>query len=422
MILYKGDIYENKEQDKLISELFLNCLKTINSDNILHTNEVISAVDKLITKVIEGEYDNLILPLLDSINISKDTFMSTITQFNGKNLEYKVKIEMDTPLYEKYQLNDNTIKMRVPLGILMHIAAGNVDGLPAFSVIEGLLAGNINVLKLPISDSGVSIKLLTELIKIEPKLKDYIYVFDIRSTDLDSLKEIANISDGVIVWGGDEAVRAARQFVPVNKKIITYGHKLSFAYSSLNSTDEDIINLLNDVCQSNQLLCSSPQGIFVDTDDDLKLNEFSERVSKLFNIVEMNYPNYNYGMFARNSLSLYTNNLSEDNSNKTYLGKTYSLIVKRDTNLELSLLFRNLYIKKLPRQNIVLNFKKYGGYLQSCYILSNDDDYDEITSNLIKAGLVKILKPNILNTLSPGESHDGIYPLIEYTKIVEIKK
>ena len=37
-----------------------------------------------------------------------------------------------------------------PKGVLFHIAAGNVDALPAYSVLEGLLAGNINLLKLTV--------------------------------------------------------------------------------------------------------------------------------------------------------------------------------------------------------------------------------------------------------------------------------
>jgi hypothetical protein len=422
MILYKGQIYENKDQQRLIDSLFSNCLETINSGDVLLSSDVIEAVDKLILNVLDGKFDSIILPLLEDLNIPKELFLKTLTLFNKESLEYKVSIELDTPLYEKVVLNDKTIKMRVPLGILMHIAAGNVDGLPAFSVIEGLLAGNINILKLPISDNGVSILLLSELIKIEPKLKDYIYVFDIRSTDLDSLKEIANISDAVIIWGGDEAVRAGRTFVPVNKKIITYGHKLSFAYSTLDSSDTDIINLLTDICITNQLLCSSPQGIFVDTDSDLKLNAFAVRVDSLFKKVEMNYPNYNYGMFAKNALTLYTNNLDPSTSNKTFSGTTYSIVIKNDTELELSLLFRNIYIKKMPRNNIITNFKKYSGYLQTCYLLSNDNDYDTLSMILSKTGIVKILKPDILNTITLGESHDGLYPLLEYTKVVEVKK
>ena len=62
--------------------------------------------------------------------------------------------------------------------MLLHIAAGNVDGLPAYSVAEGLLTGNINILKLPQADNGLSIEILRQLIAVEPALTDFIFMVD----------------------------------------------------------------------------------------------------------------------------------------------------------------------------------------------------------------------------------------------------
>ena len=62
----------------------------------------------------------------------------------------------------------------MPLGVLMHVTAGNMTGIGAYSVLEGLLAGNINLLKLSSEDDGLSVFLLQELIRIEPVLADYI--------------------------------------------------------------------------------------------------------------------------------------------------------------------------------------------------------------------------------------------------------
>ena len=98
----------------------------------------------------------------------------------------------------------------------------NVDGLPVFSVVEGLLAGNINILKLPQVDKGFSIQLLSELIAVEPKLRDYIYVFDTPSTDMHAMQQMADLSAGVVVWGGDLAVTAARNRVQPGTKMIEF--------------------------------------------------------------------------------------------------------------------------------------------------------------------------------------------------------
>ena len=58
------------------------------------------------------------------------------------------------------KINNLIEEKKVPLGVIMHIGAGNALGLAAFSVMEGLLTGNINILKLPEYEGGISLKIL----------------------------------------------------------------------------------------------------------------------------------------------------------------------------------------------------------------------------------------------------------------------
>lgn len=50
----------------------------------------------------------------------------------------------------------------MPLGVLFHIAAGNAEALPAYSVAEGLLMGNVNLLKLPAAGTDGVIRCLAQ--------------------------------------------------------------------------------------------------------------------------------------------------------------------------------------------------------------------------------------------------------------------
>ena len=144
--------------------------------------------------------------------------------FSAKELREKVETELCGLTESETQISGRLFRERRPLGVLLHIAAGNVDALPAYSVMEGLLAGNIHILKLPTGDSGVSVKLLSELISECPALKDYIYVFDVPSAEIETIKTLADIADGVVAWGGDAAVSAAHQFIKPNTKLIIWGH------------------------------------------------------------------------------------------------------------------------------------------------------------------------------------------------------
>jgi hypothetical protein len=87
---------------------------------------------------------------------------------NAEAIRKRIKIELgdnyDKPGELRYLHSQATaIQTIVPLGVLFHITAGNVDGLPFMSLLDGLLTGNINIVKLPKEEGGVTVSLLEEL-------------------------------------------------------------------------------------------------------------------------------------------------------------------------------------------------------------------------------------------------------------------
>lgn len=418
MLLIHGEIINTNFEDKYLNTLYQDCLNTLNQDNMLTKEKVINACDNLYKKVINGDFDDIIEPLLRMTDISKEHFEKMARLFTREELEYKCQIELGNTYPMAGALKDGTQRMIYPLGILFHIAAGNVDGLPAYSVIEGLLTGNINILKLPAGDNGLSIKLLWELIQLEPALKDYIYVFDVPSTDVETLKVFAEIADGIVVWGGDDAVKAARNMADITTKIIPWGHKLSFAYVTPDVHDEELYELAIHVCETNQVFCSSCQGIFVDTNDQNVLESIGVRFFEQLKKVNSFKGKTDMAMRGRNTIRLYKDMLEKDNQDRILNAEGVSVIIKPDKELELSYLFRNVWIKALPRTEIILSLKKHKNHLQTCGLFCAEKDREELVTLLAKAGIVRITGANMSRTI-PGEAHDGTYPLREYTRIVE---
>lgn len=420
MILYQGKRYQNSKQVELIDGLRSDCFKTLYEEERITPDIVINACDVLVSKIEEGVYDSLIMPLLVEFDIPKEQFHLYVDVFKKESLEKKVEIELGSDYLELAPLDEFNTREIHPLGILFHIAAGNVDVLPAYSVIEGLLTGNINILKLPSGDRGVSVELLEELINIEPRLRDYIYVFDVPSTELDTLKMLGDISDAIIVWGGDEAVATARKMASINTKIIEWGHKLSFAYAGIDASEEDLKGIAKNIITTNQLLCSSAQGIFVDTTDRNELDDFASRFFEIFLEVQKDHIKVPFGMRSKNALELYYEEMVQKETNKKIWKKDgLSIITSDDSKLELSLLFRNVWIKMLPHEEIIHVIKPHKNHLQSVSVLS-DHKYDIYKELLIQAGLVRIKKASEMSEVLLGESHDGMYPLRLYSRMVEI--
>ncbi|MFA6801769.1 MAG: acyl-CoA reductase [Acholeplasmataceae bacterium] len=423
MILYQGEILDNHYQKEKLQTLSKDCYITLQAGQSLKVGEVILACDKLAQKVKLGDFDDLIMPLLEEFDIPYEIFKNNIPMFEKDSLTKKVEIELGKDYLDLEPLNDHNYRELHPLGILFHIAAGNVDVLPAYSVIEGLLSGNINILKLPSGDRGVSVKLLSELIKIEPKLKSYIYVFDVPSTELDTLKVFAEIADAIIVWGGDVAVKAARSMASVTTKIIEWGHKLSFGYASVDVSDKELIGIAHHMAMTNQVLCSSAQGIFVDTESREELDKFADRFFKIFIEVNKEHKPIPFGMKSKNALELYNQRLEQHITHKKIWQQDgISVITSDDCKLELSMLFRSIWIKMLPKQHIIKELRPYKNHLQTVGLMTSKETYQEYVDMFVKSGITRITKGLDMSRMVIGESHDGVYPLKLYTKIIEIEK
>ena len=421
MILYKGEIYPNEKQAELISSLKEDMYLTLQNKETLSYLTVIDACDKLYQRVINHEFDNIALPLLKALNMAYSSLERYAKVFSKEGLLKKIDIELGDLKNGVLSLDENNNRYYEPLGILFHIAAGNVDLLPAYSVVEGLLVGNINILKLPTGDNGLSILLLKELIKEAPVLKDYVYVFDVPSTEVETIKQLSNMADATIVWGGDEAQRAARSFVDIHSSIISWGHKISFSYVDNNIADEEIEALCTSICLSNQLFCSSSQGIYMNTDDMEELHNLAKRVLPIFAKVSKSMNTLPLTMKAKNSLMLYNDEL-EGNLNNIYKDSGVSIVVKEDNKLELSYLFQNIWIKALKKEDIVNVLKPNKNLLQTISINKNLKGKEDIISLLAKAGAVRITALGDNSRMLAGESHDGEYALRRYIRIVETIK
>ena len=422
MILYRGELCEDRELPRLLERLEADCLETIAGQSI-DRETVVAACDALARRAEAGDYDSVLQPFLAAFSIDPARFREALFLFKREALSYKLAVELGPE-----DLPDLTPpgrapirRRRMPLGVLFHMAAGNVDGLPAYSVVEGLLAGNVNILKLPAQDRGASLLLLRELVRLEPRLRDFVYVFDVPSTDLQSLERFAKIADAVVVWGGDEAVRAARTLAGPDTALICWGHKLSFAYAVPPVSDGDLEALADHICATGQLLCSSCQGIFLDTGDMGEVHALAERLFPILQAAARRHPPTDPALRARATLELYARELEADSGGRRiYRGGGVSVTAAPDSRLELGLLAGNCWVKPLPRDQIVPRLKPRKGCLQTAGLLCPEGEREALSALLARAGVVRVTGPGDMSRTVPGEAHDGTYPLAAYTRVVEV--
>lgn len=430
MILAGGEIFGSSEQNKILSTLEERINRTLAAEK-LDRETVISAADRLGKMISDGDFDHIIKQL--SGEDFGEYVRTSVMLMNRKNIEYRIASELGTDFRERYDITppygiENGEVRFAPLGTLFHIAAGNVDGLPAFSVLEGLLTGNVNILKLPEADNGLSVEIFRQLIKIEPALKNFIYVFDTPSADVPAMKKMAEMSDGIVVWGGDSAVKAVRTIASAGAKIIEWGHKLGFAYvSGYEDKAAELAALARHIISTRQLFCSSCQTIFVDTDDLAVLEQFCadflpylEKAAEEYHISEI-------GVTAEITLREYNSLLEAavgagKSGKKIFRGKGCSLTVLPDSSLELSYMYGNCLVKSLPERKIMPVLRDSKGYLQTAGLICERESRSRLTEALVRSGVNRVMRAGNMSVSFCGEAHDGEYPLRRYMRVVNIEK
>ncbi len=311
-----------------------------------------------------------------------------------------------------------------PLGVLFHIAAGNVEALPAFTVIEGLLTGNINILKLPGSEDGLSVLLLEELIRLAPELSEYIYVFDYPSEETERMERMADVADAIVVWGSDAAITAVRRMAKPNVRIIEWGHKLSFAYvTRAGMEDGQILQLATHISLTNQLPCSSCQGIFLDTQSEEEAQQFCQSFLSVLERAGKAEPRMlDTAMQAHLTLKLRTEALlTTFQGGWLYEGTQGSVHYYPDFKLHSALQFRNCWVRRLPRMQLVEKLRPYRGYLQTAGLLCGEEEREILSERLFRAGVIRVTRPEHMSDTYCGAAHDGAYALRNYMKRVSLE-
>lgn len=423
MNIYRGEPISKKDFIDKLSELKEKIEEDLLLDPLM-PEVVIEAAHSLSMEVNKQEVAEQLMSLGIPKWSSEEYVKATIDSLDRQALWAKVNAELgETPFIWK-EIAEGIEEKHQPLGVIMHIGAGNALGLSAFSVIEGLLTGNINILKLPENEGGLSSKILKRLVEIEPRLKPYVYVIDVSSKNSDVIGKLVEMANAVVVWGSDEAIRAIRQLAPPSLPIIEWGHRLSFAYFTKKENDENALEgLAKDICLTDQLYCSSPQCVFYETDNPKELDDFADRLAKNIVDVARLYPSLERPIDVQAQITwthelVKMEEILKEKRLITDEKRQYSVMVDYSAKLIPSPLFRNIWAMPIKRENLLRLLREHKGHLQTVGLSCNKEEFDELSKILYGAGINRITICGHMSINYSGEPHDGVYALKRYVRKV----
>ncbi|MER8058105.1 MULTISPECIES: aldehyde dehydrogenase family protein [unclassified Streptomyces] len=317
-----------------------------------------------------------------------------------------------------------------PVGLLVHIAPGNAAAVAPLSVVEGLLAGNVNVLKTSGSDTALALDLLAALAAADPSglIAGRVIALRFPSSRRDWLEALCGQADAIAVWGGEEAESAVRELAPPGCRVVAWGHRISFAYLTREAADADglLDALAEDVCRFEQQACSSPQVVYLDTEDTEEVFAFAGRFAERLAKVSGARPAPRPGPAEQAEITT-VQQLARIEQHlgltRVFTGEDGSWRVLADTRpaLAASPLHRSVWVKPLPRHLVTGTLRPMRRYLQTAAVGGGRADVAALSRALFAAGVTRITPVGSMLDGYEGEPHDGVYALQRYSRRVSVR-
>ncbi|MFD3721820.1 acyl-CoA reductase [Streptomyces sp. NPDC058674] len=323
-----------------------------------------------------------------------------------------------------------------PVGLVAHIAPGNAATVAPLSIVEGLLAGNVNVLKTSSTDTLLTQHLMAELTALDPSgaLAARIVVLRFPSSRQEWLGLMCAPADAVAVWGGEGAVEGVAAHVPAGCRLVEWGHRISFAYLTGDAwSDADTLDALaGDVCLHEQQACSSPQVVYLDTEDEDEVFAFAERFAAVLAARPPAAAAASGGepdpVEDAEAAELTTTELVARLEEHLGLTRVFaapdgSWRVMADTRspLAASPLHRSVWVKPLPRKRLIATLRPMRRYLQTAGLAGGRTDIAELSRTVLAAGVTRVTPVGAMLESYAGEPHDGVYALQRYSRRVAVQ-
>lgn len=321
-----------------------------------------------------------------------------------------------------------------PVGLLVHIAPGNAAAVAPLSVVEGLLAGNVNVLKTSSGDTSLAQHLLAELAAADPTgaLARRIVVLGFPSARRDWLRLMCAPADAIAVWGGEDAVAGVAELAPPGCRLVEWGHKISFAYLTRPAWQDPatLEALAADVCRLDQQACSSPQVVYLDTDDTDDVFAFTEAFAPVLARAStaVQAATGAADLTAAEQAEITTTELLARLEQHLGLTKvaaaddgTWRVLADTRPALVASPLHRSIWVKPLPARDITATLRPMRRYLQTAAVGGSRADIARLSRTLFTAGALRVTPVGGMLDSYDGEPHDGVYALQRYSRRVSVR-
>ena len=404
--------------------------------------QIIAAIDRAIAHLLDAQ---------DPYRQQLDQLLPLITGFDAEMVRLGLNAYLRTfraPQLQRFVVEDfanpallDAFQPRVKGGmarafgpeLLVHVWAGNVPGLPLWSLICGLLVKAPAVGKVASAEplfASLFARLLTE---VEPRLADALAIVWFKGGDTASEGALYAEADTVLAYGGNETLAALRQQLPVTTRFLPHGHKLSVGLVSAAALDAQHLPALAraaalDVVRYEQQGCYSPHTYYVARGGRVSPREFAQSLAGELSALQHK--------FTRRALSLEeAASVAGWRQRQELKGQDGSVELIGDASAPWAVAYADRAGPLLPcALNRTVQVQAVAAlaetlpllavqrdFLQTVGVAASPEELHALAEGLGRAGATRICALGQMTAPEAGWHHDGRFSLLDLVRMVEIE-
>ena len=317
-----------------------------------------------------------------------------------------------------------------PLGVVLHVLAGNVFVGAAGSLVEGLITRNVNILKMS-SSEGTFLPLFLKSLREEDRdgvVSRCLFAVSFSSEQEEVGSEFKRNADAVAVWGGEGAVRGWRDGLPARTRLIVFGPKISAAVVTTRGLREEGVkkiasSLAAEVSIWDQNACTAPQACYVQGAGNARrvVDALPKALEQEARRLPPGLPGADAAVEIRKLRDIFeiAEARGEGMLRHPPRGLSWTVALDKDPALTPSPLHRTLRVVPVARLEPVLReMESLRGYVQTVGLAASAGEREGLADRFSQAGAVRIVA---LGQMAFGEGedpHDGARDLPQFMRLV----
>ncbi len=317
--------------------------------------------------------------------------------------------------------------------LLVHVWAGNVPGLPLWSLVCGLLVKAPAVGKVASAEPLFAPLFARLLAEVEPRLAEVLAIVWFKGGDTASERALFSAADVVLAYGGNATLAALREQLPISTRFLPHGHKLSVGLVSAAALDAQRLPSVAraaalDVVRYEQQGCYSPHTFYVARGGRVTPREFAQALAGELAALQHK--------FARRPLSLeeaasvagwrQAQELRSYDGAVELLGDATSgwavAYAEQAGALQPCALNRTVQVQALDQlQDAVPLLAAQREVLQTVGLAAAPQELHALAERLGQAGATRLCALGQMTAPEAGWHHDGRYSLLDLVRIVELE-